>query len=328
MCVAIVVPNGVEIPPDLSLIACYTVNPHGAGIAWVDTGKKRVLYQKGLDMNEFFLALHEFKKLYPKKEDRPTLFLHFRIKSIGETCKELTHPFPISRKAPVDLKGEASKILMHNGTWHSWESALLHCLHGKLPDGPWSDTRTMAYMVAYHGDRVLDIINERVATLDRTGKCVLHGKGWVKKDEVIYSNDLWVTKATNLLKGDSIYWDQGVASNPNKDGKFEKNKDGITYSWVEKKYTYIDHTKNDSKSPPQNGATPSGVTPTNTTATKGLLENGTKATMDDYSHEVKRRPSKRPTQWTDDELTNYVLNVHPGTIPDDVLVELGRREMW
>lgn len=130
-------------------------NDDGAGIAWLDKEKKRVAWHKGLKDEKEVLEVIE-------KENIPfPLAIHFRTASAGGTSPLLTHPFPIGKGAPLWLEGTAGRVLMHNGHLGKWEDLVLQAgLASKeeFPDGPWSDTRAMAWLTHLKGPGILRFI--------------------------------------------------------------------------------------------------------------------------------------------------------------------------
>jgi hypothetical protein len=197
MCVAIIVPRDTALPNNFVLQAAARRNPQGGGFAWVDPARKMVAYRKGLTLEELMELADEFRTNFPAT-DHPPVFIHFRIATAGDAIKELTHPFPITKKASVALSGYVERVLMHNGTWSGWKPTLLRNMHGRLSDEPWSDTRAMAYLAAWHGNTVLDLTEEKVATLDRTGDVTLYGKGWDKLGKLIVSNTHWTSELQKM----------------------------------------------------------------------------------------------------------------------------------
>lgn len=179
MCIAIVVPQGVG-PPDLEELKIHEAqNADGGSVAWVEGGW--VHWQKDLDAEEVHSLV---------AGQKGPLLIHFRISTVGGADPYLCHPFPITRDVSVDLAGSARSVLVHNGHWHGWEEHLLRALSGKMPGGPWSDSRAMAYLAHRHGSNVLQLIRERVAVMDGAGEITMYG-GWSKEQDRFYSNLQW-----------------------------------------------------------------------------------------------------------------------------------------
>lgn len=101
MCVAVVKPAGVDISDEF-LRNCWETNSHGAGFAYVQKSKVKIV--KGLMTFDEFLAAYKSKAA--KFKSTPFL-IHFRIRSAGSSGADNTHPFEINNGA-----------LIHNGTIH------------------------------------------------------------------------------------------------------------------------------------------------------------------------------------------------------------------
>jgi hypothetical protein len=193
MCVIVAVDKDGQRPTPDHVDAFWEKNPEGAGIAWLD-GKKAV-FQKGLTLGE----IQDLIKAAPLP-----FVAHFRIATCGGVLKRLTHPFIISEDSPLTLKGSSSDpLLFHNGAWHGWEKRAVEiCTFSgwKLPDGPWTDSRLMAWFAAHTGLGILELIvgsdkqrlailNPQKQKLDLIGEWTEDkvGKFWV-------SNELWTTE--------------------------------------------------------------------------------------------------------------------------------------
>lgn len=150
MCVIIASPKGVKIPEDiLRESACS--NRDGAGIAWIKDGK--VHWIKGL------MKIDDVLKAYQSITGPHAI--HFRLATHGGNTPLLTHPFPITDQVRLDLKGSGFKLLMHNGVYSDWQDDLKASIlsSGKAcPEGPWSDTRGVAFIAKQHGDAILNLM--------------------------------------------------------------------------------------------------------------------------------------------------------------------------
>ncbi len=164
MCVILV----CSARPSASLVRdAYEANPHGAGIAWRDAGK--VHWQKDLDCEALLEAVREVPL--------PCL-VHCRIPTC-DTDGALTHPFPLG--GALDRSGATEgAVIMHNGHWADWLNAVVEASDRRgveIPDGPWSDTRAMAWLAGLRGLGWLSLLGERVAWLSPTELRML-GTGW------------------------------------------------------------------------------------------------------------------------------------------------------
>jgi predicted glutamine amidotransferase len=194
MCVAIIVPEGADVPDLATLEACEGQNPHGGGVAWLKGGKVR--WKKGLSAKE----AHALVVALPGPH-----FIHFRIATVGGKTDELTHPFPISERAETAVEGSADAVLMHNGTWDAWQEHMLRLLRGKVPDGDWSDSRAMAYLAHHYGDNILSLIDDgRIAVLRRDGSIRTWGH-WEREGGCLYSNLHWQLRARSSRVGYEMF---------------------------------------------------------------------------------------------------------------------------
>ena len=102
-------------PTDAVLEKCQTANSDGIGMAWLNKESRKATWEKNL-------SLYELKELV-KKIELPFI-IHFRNASKGGKSALLSHPLVISENSPLSFKGEADKLLFHNGTIHDWEVIL------------------------------------------------------------------------------------------------------------------------------------------------------------------------------------------------------------
>jgi hypothetical protein len=147
-----------KLPSDGELRAGAFRNSDGAGIAWL-TGKGQVAWKKGLKSDADVV-----KDFISKNKISFPLAIHFRNASIGGVHDELTHPFPITEGAETDLEGEADALLMHNGHVHEWDKHFMHCLYNTqlmCPEGHWSDSRALAFLVRAKGEGILQFVGGR-----------------------------------------------------------------------------------------------------------------------------------------------------------------------
>lgn len=160
----------------------FGANRDGAGIAWREHGK--VQWRKGLDEEEMSGLCLTVPIPY---------VAHFRIASCGGVRPELTHPFPVSKDANLSLKGATTgAVVFHNGHYHSWrEKMLLMAIHGiKIPTGPWSDSRLMAFVAANSSLNVLQLFDEKIVTFGLHDMDIW-GTGWTLVDDLYVSNRTW-----------------------------------------------------------------------------------------------------------------------------------------
>lgn len=92
MCIAIFSPVGSNCPSFEALHSSFENNPDGAGYAFNDQGQ--VVIKKGfMDWQSFWDSFSKDDKIYNFKGRG--LLIHARIKTHGQKCPELCHPFPI-----------------------------------------------------------------------------------------------------------------------------------------------------------------------------------------------------------------------------------------
>lgn len=204
MCVIAIVDE--ERPTEDEITAMFETNKYGAGIAWRQeddkTGKLMVHWRKGLDLPEIQRLMKELPLPY---------VAHFRIPSVGmENNKFLCHPFLIDKHATYVLAGRTNGgVLFHNGHWGEWRARTWDLLlkgNQKLPIGPWSDTRAMAFAAAVAGEGILEIINEK-AVVFTPNSLQIFGDPWSTHGKTLYSNTSWIhrvgvlARARNFLGG-------------------------------------------------------------------------------------------------------------------------------
>lgn len=182
MCVIIASPKGTKIPEDILREAAQS-NRDGAGIAWIKEGK--VHWIKGL------MKIDDMLKAYQSITGPHAV--HFRLATHGGNTPLLTHPFPVTDQVRLDLRGAGFKLLMHNGVYTDWQEDLKAAIlsSGKpCPDGPWSDTRGVAFIAKQHGDAILNLMGtSRYLVLcgDKSHAMSFFGD-WHEYKDFIFSN--------------------------------------------------------------------------------------------------------------------------------------------
>lgn len=185
MCVILV--SDTKRPTSEMVEKAFNHNSHGGGAAWREG--EFVRWEKGLKLEDM---IEHAKKL-------PLPFvLHFRIASTGGRSDYLCHPFEVSRLANYKLEGKTKNpVLFHNGTWNVWrhelKTAVINSRVGKLPTGPWNDTRGLAFMAYAFGGGILEMINEKTV-LFSPKELEVFGDGWEEESDILMSN-------THFLKG-------------------------------------------------------------------------------------------------------------------------------
>jgi len=163
------------------LVSMEDMNSDGAGIAWRENGKVR--YEKGIDSKKMWKIIKEI--------DLPFI-VHFRIKSSGSICDELTHPFEVDNNTPDLLHNSCDKVLFHNGTYTSWKDDMLKtCLSTgiKLPNGHLSDSKALAWLCSVYGDNYLKVIITQSRFTIFTPTEILKYGDWKEVSGGLCSND-------------------------------------------------------------------------------------------------------------------------------------------
>lgn len=180
---------------------CWCSNPDGFGMAYVLN--KKVVVSKGI--MEQKIAWAEYQKVKHLK-----VVLHFRIKTAGAICPELTHPFIVSSTSKTYTKyAGTGQVLFHNGCINFWQDDCLKLmLSSSTPkiSGHMSDTRFLAIklsgMTIDQKDKFLKKECGKFVLLDPK-EVILYGD-FTEDKGVFYSNTTYKPHVyTNWYKG----WD-------------------------------------------------------------------------------------------------------------------------
>lgn len=141
-----------KVPSERELHQGAQDNPDGGGMAWLHKGQVR--YRKAMSVEE---VIKQTKKI------EPPLIIHFRAASQGGKSPLLTHPFPITADVPLAIEGFAPQVMFHNGTWGNWKNELKDIVlrskrNLRLPEGPWSDSRAIAWIYHHFGKGLLELL--------------------------------------------------------------------------------------------------------------------------------------------------------------------------
>jgi hypothetical protein len=203
MCVIIGVPEGIARPDDETLFAAEKQNSHGGSIAWIGDhkGKKQVFWKKGITAKEII-------ELLPQSGP---YVIHFRIATRGGQAKELCHPFPIAPGVSLNLSGHANSVLFHNGTWHNFREIIMRHAERPFPQGPWSDTRGLAYMAWKFGHDFMEMPDEKVCILTTDNFYIFKQEAWTIENGVYFSNTIFRNKSkgytTRVYDAKTGKWD-------------------------------------------------------------------------------------------------------------------------
>ena len=208
MCVVAIVENAR--PSEEQVDKMWATNPNGGGVAWREGGL--VHWDKGLSLEE----MQEYNRNLPLP-----YILHFRVPSNNtSTLSFACHPFPVAADVSPKLKGTIDGfVLFHNGHWNDWRKKLedFSCRGGwKLPSGPWSDTRALAWTAFHMGPGMLELIDEKVVIFGPHEDDLEIFGTWQRcpADEdptkhMLVTNRVWETKFTADNRCPAHYQSQG-----------------------------------------------------------------------------------------------------------------------
>lgn len=249
-----------KLPTEAQLLKGAEENDDGGGVAWV-TPKGTVKWKKGLTGPEVV-------KLVKSKEIKPPCLIHFRVASTGAIEPALTHPFPLTPDASCALEGEVDGergVLMHNGTFHTWKTMLRDAVErsgGKVrvPDGPWNDTRALAFMAGNYGQgylSLLDLPPNKVAVLRANHQILCYNDGaWIKTYDGFWASNDSIENGRKTTTGSSSSFHAGGSvtsfASPGAPSKDEKEaevvdlgEDGDSTTWGPKDvHKYLNEVKN------------------------------------------------------------------------------------
>lgn len=211
MCLAMLIESSpTEKMLEQILLSGERDNPDGIGIAW--RAKGLVNFKKGIEMDELMDIMYAQK---------PPYLVHFRLASAGGKSKALCHPFPVRKEYNLELQGTADAVIIHNGHVPNWEATAFRVFtssDSKMPHGPWSDTRFMAYLAARNGRQILTFLNEKVAYMSRTEVDIYSKYAWTryetgKKSAIWCSYDVLERdkRREELARGMGV-WHTGIPS--------------------------------------------------------------------------------------------------------------------
>ena len=191
-------------PKDGVLEACEDANGDGNGVAWTDG--RRVFWEKGIKLDV----------LEKRVAEAPSWWVaHFRISTAGGKPPQLCHPFPLTPDSSIELSGETREVLFHNGHHSRWQEQIVETFVAKsrgrvkLPPGPWSDSRALAWLCSFGGRGMLRFAQGKFALLSprgiRTFPDHTVSSDWTQRDGLWFSNMNWVGryKSTKVYSGPS-----------------------------------------------------------------------------------------------------------------------------
>jgi hypothetical protein len=190
-------------PTEEMIDKAWDYNKDGAGFAWRQGNE--VHFEKGI------MEVGRVKELCA--ELPMPYVVHFRVASVGGVKQTLTHPFIVSKDAPLPLVGKTKGgVLFHNGHWGDWNAkALEAAIHSntRIPTGDWSDTRAIAWMISIYGAGFMEFLpTQRGVYFTAKDMDVFTGPGWIRVNDVWCSNDIFWTKK-HYNSGNSNYSSYG-----------------------------------------------------------------------------------------------------------------------
>lgn len=219
MCVIFACEKESGFPKATDLKSAESMNPHGAGIAWINEDNQ-VEFKKGLKAKDI---THMIKR---KQVSLPCI-IHFRIGTSGGLSKALAHPFQICQDTNLALSGIGKDVLFHNGIYSDWENKLKLTMSQvgiQIPKGKWSDSRFMALLASYHGLSILNLLeDQKIAVMTRKG-IKKYGDGWPKVDGITCSNDYFKNTYTGIYVNQNAVMNWGEDANLTEWAKDEKRK--------------------------------------------------------------------------------------------------------
>lgn len=195
----------------------HRTNSDGMGVAWRDG--KHIRFIKGMEDVE---AVHKLCSKLPMP-----FVIHYRMASVGSKSKELCHPFPLTTNVELVSKGKVDEVLFHNGHMSDWKKplALLAVSRNEsLPDGEWSDTRSVAWIVARLGETYLAAMEGKWVHFSKN-TCMMYGGGWDEegKGEIYHSNSYW--KSSGYVTNYCGWSPSNATKDFHKKKRWEKDKE-------------------------------------------------------------------------------------------------------
>jgi predicted glutamine amidotransferase len=202
MCLICFAPDGVGITEE-EAINGFKRNSDGAGIAWKEDGLLR--YKKGL------MTIDAFNEVYfgEKVCDKFPHTVHFRAASKNYVKEELTHPFIVDNNSALikDYSG-VDPILFHNGVFSKWETMMLQFYVNKgikIPEGEWSDTRFIAVLTSFLGEKLLELLDDKFVLM-YTDRAEMYGS-FLKFKDRYFSNSSYKATGYSTYTSNKGGWD-------------------------------------------------------------------------------------------------------------------------
>lgn len=162
----------------------WNINDDGGGIGWFEKDKAK--YIKGITSPEELFNLIE-------KTPLPQI-VHFRLHSVGGYSGLLTHPFEVTRESKLRLKGEANRLLFHNGHDSDFNKYIAAANLHQKDKSPMSDTRAIAMVVSNNNEKFLQVASGKFILLDATCHKIKLFGDFTELPEfpgIAFSNTIW-----------------------------------------------------------------------------------------------------------------------------------------
>ena len=192
MCIIVIVPPTKD-PTEKTLRTCFTANPDGAGLMYIQD--KKVIIVKGL------MTFHSFYEAYEAVPKSKLRVLHFRIATSGGVQERITHPFPVTTntRSLYALNTTADVAVVHNGFIAEYHVEA----HQKMT----SDTALFTSRVltvsplVWENANLRQFLPEKLVILDATkNKYYTTGEFSKDKDGVQYSNTSYKERVFSYCK--------------------------------------------------------------------------------------------------------------------------------
>lgn len=183
MCVAVILEPETALTVE-EVEKMHRSNADGVGVAWADGAVVHWYKTTKVDLRYITRMIQHYAD-FPR-------FVHFRFATAGGTRPDLCHPFEIGPLATCKPIHETNNVMMHNGHWGRWSEVYdIARKENLLPDnGPWSDTRLVAWLANHDPDWLL-ALGGRVATMDGQGKIATLGSWDDLRPGIRVSNKAW-----------------------------------------------------------------------------------------------------------------------------------------
>lgn len=217
---------------------CFTSNSHGAGFAWKQDGLVRM--EKGfMDLDKAWAYYSEFVAT------KMPHVAHFRIRTAGDVCKQLTHPFIVNDTSPLNLSyAGKNPVLFHNGVFFNWEQLIpyLETKMGRKLKGLMSDSRFLALGLYYDTPAFVKHLRGNGAfAIVKHDKISIIGDQFIKEDGIYFSNTSYKRyRYTSTYTGSGVYDDDDEYYKWWKD----KNKEMVDETKSSKNSELADYYKN------------------------------------------------------------------------------------